>query len=483
MKSTAHRGRAKVPHMSEPLDLKTIPSPGRVGSLEHFTHKALGIVDDVLRVTAIRNEHAIAVARLVLATAFALRLIALYPEYILAGNPKDVGVLAFIIFGGAVSLLHLLKAPKGSFQGRQIALMAVDVMMMGVATLPAVLIPEPNYRGLLLTPFCGLGALVAVAGGLRLRRSFAVVTAVSVMAMFVFGCVLDVILNPDLVAWGIGEVIYYVVELGGAGLLGVLVASRTMDLATRSAAKAIDAERARERLGSYVGREVAEEALAADQIVLGGSRQPVTVLFSDLRGFTTYSERLAPEALVTQLNAYLEEMVAVIMRHGGVVDKYIGDGIMAVFGAPKPKVDDAHRAILAARDLHEALIRHNKSRALLNLPPLKMGIGVHHGPVVAGNIGTLEHAQYTIIGDTVNLASRLESATKDLGVDVLISRAAKDAAVELTDTLTPMGNLAVRGRSDAVEVFTLAGVKPEVTQPPVNIGGAADVESIAAGGT
>ncbi len=180
---------------------------------------------------------------------------------------------------------------------------------------------------------------------------------------------------------------------------------------------------------------------------------PPTTYPSD-RCCTRYAEKLSPEDLVMQLNAYLEEMVVVITRHGGVVDKYIGDGIMAVFGAPRTKGDDASRALLAARDLVTALQAHNRRRAVSSMPPLKMGIGVHYGPVVAGNIGTLEHAQYTIIGDTVNLASRLESSTKDLGTDVLISAAAKAAAGAEAPPLFPMGMLVVRGRDEAVEVFS-----------------------------
>ncbi len=184
----------------------------------------------------------------------------------------------------------------------------------------------------------------------------------------------------------------------------------------------------------------------------------MAVLFSDLRGFTSYAEKLSPEELVRELNAYLEEMVAVITAHGVVVDKYIGDGIMAVFGAPRTRDDDAGRALQTARALVAALEAHNRRRNLEGRPPLKMGVGVHYGAVVAGNIGTLEHAQYTIIGDTVNLAARMEGATKDLGVPVLVSRALKEAAGDAGLDLVPLGSLAVRGRDEAVEVFGLPPV-------------------------
>jgi class 3 adenylate cyclase len=317
--------------------------------------------------------------------------------------------------------------------------------------------PEADYTGILSTPFVGTGALVAMAAGLRLNRGYAAGTSIAVLLVFAGLCVFDRSLWGARVTWGSGSVLFYAIQLGGAGVLAVLVASRTLDLAARSAEKAIEAERARERLGAYVGREVAEEALAVDEIVMGGSRTMVAVLFSDLRGFTTYTEKLAPEETVKQLNAYLEEMVAVITRQGGVVDKYIGDGIMAVFGAPRSKGDDAHRAILAAGDMQTALARHNERRSTAGLSALKMGVGVHYGAAIAGNVGTMEHAQYTIIGDVVNLASRLESATKELELPVLLSRDLVDAArADPTHVIEVrnVGTISVKGRVQQVEVFT-----------------------------
>jgi len=362
-----------------------------------------------------------------------------------------------------MSLLHIWRPHGGvSFRARQRTFVLLDLLGLAVALLPAVVWPEPSYRGLLLLPYMGIGALVAVAGGLRLDRQLAILSSAGVFGMFLGVTALDRHLNGPLVAWGPAEFVYYVVELASAAVLGIVISTRTIDLARESAATAIDGERARERLGAYIGREVAEEALRSDEIILGGVRQPVAVLFSDLRGFTSYAEKLSPEELVRELNAYLEEMVAVITAHGGVVDKYIGDGIMAVFGAPRTRPDDAARALQTARALVAALEAHNRRRSLEGRPPLKMGVGVHFGAVVAGNIGTLEHAQYTIIGDTVNLAARMEGATKDLGVPVLVSRSLKDAAGDAGVDLVPLGSLAVRGRDEAVEVFGL----PPVGGPP-----------------
>ncbi|HEY1100938.1 MAG TPA: adenylate/guanylate cyclase domain-containing protein, partial [Myxococcota bacterium] len=423
----------------------------------------MAIVDKALRATAHRNERGVAVARLIIAVAFVLRLLLVMRPQLFAGEPRAWTMFLGMVLAGAASGVFLVGVGSGRFSTWQRTFVGLDLLLVAISMFPSVLWPWSDYGGLLLSPFAAVATLVSVAGGLRLDRFLAFFTSIGTLLLFAIALIVDVSLNGARVQWALPEVLYFAIEIGGAGVVGVLVASRTLDLATRSASKAIEAERAREHLGAYVGKEVAEEALRVDEIVLGGARQPVAVLFSDLRGFTSYAEKLSPEALVTQLNAYLEEMVAVITRHGGVVDKYIGDGIMAVFGAPRSRGDDARRAIACAKDLVKALESHNARRALSSLPPLKMGIGVHYGAVVAGNIGTLEHAQYTIIGDTVNLASRLESSTKDLGTDVLVSAAAKAAAnlgIDDEPKLLPMGMLAVRGRGEAVEVFGLEGRVP-----------------------
>jgi adenylate cyclase len=431
-------------------------TPERVGSAARFAHRAMAIVNATMAGNAARNERSLAAARAFMALAFNARLAVIYPQDLIAGRFKDWLIFSLCLAIATISMLHIWRPHGGvSFAARQRALAVLDLVGLGVALLPAVIWPESDYRGLLLLPYPGIGALVAVAGGLRLDRRLAILSSAGVFAMFFGASALDRVLNAERVAWGGAEFVYYAIELCSAAVLGIVISTRTIDLARESASAAIDGERARERLGAYIGREVAEESLRSDEIILGGVRQPVAVLFSDLRGFTSYAEKLSPEALVHELNAYLEEMVAVITAHGGVVDKYIGDGIMAVFGAPRTHPHDAARALQTARALVTALEAHNRRRGVEGRPPLKMGVGVHFGAVVAGNIGTVEHAQYTIIGDTVNLAARLEAATKDLGVPVLVSRALKDAAGETGVALVSLGSLVVRGRDEAVEIFGL----------------------------
>ena len=242
-------------------------------------------------------------------------------------------------------------------------------------------------------------------------------------------------------------------------VLGVAVAGRARTLVYSAADKAVEAERVRQRLGAYVSEEVAEQALGTREPTLGGRRQDVAVLFSDLRGFTTWSERSEPERIVAELNAYLDVVVAAVRAEGGVVDKYIGDSVMVIFGIPAARPDDAARALRAAAGMQRVLVAHNADRVRRRLAPLAQGVGVHFGPAVAGNIGTSDHLQFTVVGDTVNLASRLESATKDHGVATLFSAEVVQAARASGQSFPEVaakGRIHVKGRDAEIEVFTLA---------------------------
>jgi adenylate cyclase len=180
-------------------------------------------------------------------------------------------------------------------------------------------------------------------------------------------------------------------------------------------------------------------------------------LFSDIRGFTTLSEKMDPQHLVALLNEYFTEMVNIVMDEGGVVDKYIGDAIMAVFGAPVAKPEDAANAVRAAVRMRIALRELNTRLAGRGLPPLRTGIGIHTGVVVAGNIGSERRMEYTVIGDAVNLASRLESSTKEVGADVLIS----EDTYELTKSTIEaraMREITVKGRNQPVMTYEVVGL-------------------------
>jgi adenylate cyclase len=180
-------------------------------------------------------------------------------------------------------------------------------------------------------------------------------------------------------------------------------------------------KRMKSTMSRYMDPTVAAELLAGGEEVLGGKSVTATVLFADIRGFTTLSEELGPHPTVSLLNEYFSIMVEVITKQGGMLDKFIGDAVMAAFGLPVPHEDDEDRAVRAAVGMITALRQWNAERAAAGKPVLDIGIGLNTDNVVSGNIGSPRRMDYTIIGDGVNLASRLESACKQYAAHILIS--------------------------------------------------------------
>ena len=215
-------------------------------------------------------------------------------------------------------------------------------------------------------------------------------------------------------------------------------------------------DKLRATMGKYMTAQVMSHVLAGD-VELGGKLLAVTILFCDLRDFTTLSERKTAHEVVELLNEYFTAMVEVIADEGGVVDKYIGDNIMAVFGAPVSRPDDAVRAIRAAVRMRHALAALNARFAERGAAQLRFGIGLHTGEVVAGNIGSPSRMEYTVIGDAVNLASRLESSTKERGVDILISEETYRGAAAQVDA-EAIGEIQVKGREQPVTVYKIHGM-------------------------
>jgi adenylate cyclase len=216
-------------------------------------------------------------------------------------------------------------------------------------------------------------------------------------------------------------------------------------------------DQVRDLLGKVVSSAVAAELLRKD-VTLGGEEREVTVLFSDVRSFTTMCEALAPQEVLGILNRYFTRMSAIVEAHGGVVDKYVGDAIMALFGAPLANPDDADRAMKTALEMCEALDELNSQQQVRGYPAIKVGIGINTDIVIAGNMGSQTRLNYTVIGDGVNLASRLEGLTKtpEYATRIIISRTTLAKAQGRYQT-RPLGEVAVKGKQKPTEIYALLG--------------------------
>ncbi|MEE9521810.1 MAG: adenylate/guanylate cyclase domain-containing protein [candidate division NC10 bacterium] len=235
--------------------------------------------------------------------------------------------------------------------------------------------------------------------------------------------------------------------------------SLTLAYASISVNKYVSEERQRHRtralFGRYVSPDVVREILDSPEGAgLGCRRRKITVLFSDIRGFTTISEQLPPEDVISLLSEYLSRVTDIILLHGGTVDKFIGDAVMALFGAPIQRDDDAVRAVRTALAMTRLVQELSPKWEARCGRPLRIGVGLNTGEAVVGNIGSELRTDYTAIGDVVNLASRLEGLTKELGVPIVVSETTcEEARGEFR--LRPIREVFVKGRAVAVKVYTL----------------------------
>ena len=205
--------------------------------------------------------------------------------------------------------------------------------------------------------------------------------------------------------------------------------------------------------GRYVSKDVYEQLLAhPDRAELGGARREMSVLFSDIRGFTTVTEKGNPEELVAQLNEYFSRMVDIVFAHGGTVDKFVGDMVMALFGAPVADPAHGEHAVAAAVHMVSELASLNRKWAQEGRAQLDIGVGVNSGEMIAGNIGSSSIMSYTVIGDNVNLGSRLESLNKDYKTRIIISDATRTRLTGEYD-IRSLGEVVVKGKTRPVAIF------------------------------
>jgi len=287
--------------------------------------------------------------------------------------------------------------------------------------------------------------LVAPLAAIRLRGWRAPLLAVGVGALFA---------GAVQLAFTHGRVVVFTYPLLALGVSAVGV------LGVEYVLEAFERARTRDAFSRFVPEAVVGQVLARThgELRLGGERVHGTAMFTDLRGFTTFSEGLAAEEVIDLLNGYLSEISDAVLAHGGTLISYLGDGLMAVFGAPLPQDDHADRAVAAAREmLEERLPRYNESlRARGFDRGFKMGIGINTGEFMSGNVGSERRLEYTAIGDTVNTASRIEGMTKGTPYALFLADSTREALTRPVEDLVYVADLPVRGRSGTIELWSLS---------------------------
>lgn len=304
---------------------------------------------------------------------------------------------------------------------------------------------------------------LVILNGLALRPLYPIVVAVGGIVVHI-SFLIFVLIDPrtrvssNFLDSGMGPALS--VEFVVTSMLIIGLAGGAMGYITYLARQAVDQGVKLEVTNAHLGRYFSPGVVAkiSDDVGsltgIGGRKQNVAVLFCDIRNFTTLTEEMDPTEVVNFLSDYHSNMVKVIFEFGGTIDKFIGDAIMVTFGTPDPAKDDAERAVRTGLAMNKALIAINKKRLGKSQPSISHGIGVHFGPVIAGNIGTEERLEYTVIGDTVNVASRIQDACKIVGEPFLISEAVKEKLPE-DIVLKALPEQFVKGRQAPVQIFAV----------------------------
>lgn len=370
---------------------------------------------------------------------------------VLAGDfPEDAVRDKVVVVGATAPSLQdrHLTSTSGSdlMPGPEIQATAAATALAGFPIQSA-----PGWISTLAIVLLGLGAPLAA---IRLRVVLALALGVGLIAAYVVAAQL---------AFGGGTIVTVVYALV-AGVIALIVTALAHGLTV-----AFERERVRDAFARFVPETVVDQVLRdADGVRLGGVRRDGTVMFSDLRGFTSFAETLDPELVINSLNRYLTEMSEAILDHGGTLVAYMGDGIMAVFGAPLQQDDHADRALAAAREMLERLESFNAWLREQELHEgFKMGIGLNSGPVMSGNVGSERRLEYTALGDTTNTAARLEGMTKGTPYQLYVSDTTRRALTRAADDLVEVGDLEVRGRKATVTLWSLpADEQPAPAEPP-----------------
>jgi adenylate cyclase len=243
-----------------------------------------------------------------------------------------------------------------------------------------------------------------------------------------------------------------VLLLVGCGLVAGIVSLQIKRQFMRALRSVEEQNRIVGMFGQHVSPSVVERLLSQD-VELGGETRHVCVMFLDIEGFTTFSESRKPEEVVVYLNSLFSIMIDIVNTHNGIINKFLGDGFMAAFGAPISDASDCKNAVAASQEIIETVARMSASG---EIAPTRIRIGLHAGEAVTGNVGSSARKEYTIIGDVVNLASRLEQLNKQFGSRLMVSETVVERLGGLPEQAVPHGGMHVKGREQAVDVYELA---------------------------
>ncbi len=343
-----------------------------------------------------------------------------------------------VLIGSTASSLHDIQQVPVS---RGIAMPGVEIQ----GNIIEMLLQDRRLQSVPLVGTVALMAIVAVVAACS--AFFFGLAMATVIGIVMIG--LEIVLIAIAYQYGVGVNMLYIVGATIGSIVLVKAYKYTIiDNRTRQIKKVF---------AKYVSPRVLEEILKnPDAVTLGGEEREMTVFFSDIRGFTTISEQTTPTELVRILNEYFTQMTAEVLRTGGVVDKYIGDAVMAFWGAPIDDPDHADHAVEAALAMIEKLKLLNQKLRAQGDPEIKIGIGLYSGKAVVGNVGSNDRFDYTVIGDTVNAASRLEGLNKEYKTQIIISESVKNK-LKKQYPLVCLGCAPVKGRKEPINIYTIEG--------------------------